>query len=138
MIPGIGKVARVVGGRAGIIAIALFAGLLVLMSFAIRVGLSTIESQARQIVELEGDLRTEKALRQSDITGLTALVDGLVVDNLKNEKDQGAIEYALDQAKPNPLSPFMRAYFECLRAQRTGGDRCSTVAIDSAKEAGAD
>lgn len=137
MIPGAGVFMKAVGGRAGIVAIGLFALLLALGAFAIRTGLSTIEDQSRKIAQLETDLATEQNLRASDVAGLTTLVDGLVVNTRKSAEDQGAIEYALDKAHPSPLSPFMRAYFECLRAHRSGAKDCATLAASAAEPAGA-
>lgn len=137
MIPGAGIFMKAVGGRAGLVAIGLFAVLLALGAFAIRTALSTIEDQSREIAQLKTDLATEKNLRLSDVAGLTTLVDGLVVNSRKSAEDQGAIEYALDKAHPSPLSPFMRAYFECLHSYRAGTKDCATVAASSAEPAGA-
>lgn len=126
-----------VGGRAGAIAIFASLILLALMGVAVKAGLNTIESQAKQITQLQTDLETERTLRQSDIAGLTALIDGLVVVQEQSDLDQGALDHALDVSKPQPASPFMRAFYQCLRDQRQTGKNCATLPANPGKASGA-
>lgn len=128
---------RLLGGRAGVLALVLFLFVTFLWAYSVRVALSTIEANAKVIAKLQIDLSTEKELRQSDITGLTTLIDGLVEVQAKENLDQGALEHAIEQASPAGLSPFMRAFFECLRAQRASGKSCTPGSIDPGSGAGA-
>ena len=128
MIPALGRgILGILGGRAGVIAVFASLFLLAFMAFAIRAGLGTIEDQARKITQLEADLKTEQVLRQSDISGLTALIDGLVAVQEQSDLDQGALDHALDTCKPQPVSPFMRSFYQCLREQRQSGKSCAAV-----------
>lgn len=126
-----------IGGRAGAIAIFASLILLALMGVAVKAGLNTIEEQARKITQLETDLKTEQTLRQSDISGLTALIDGLVAVQEQSDLDQGALDHALDASQPQPVSPFMRAFYECLRDQRKTGKACATLPAGAAPASGA-
>jgi hypothetical protein len=137
MIPGATTVLKAVGGRAGVLAILLAMFLLAFMSFAVRAAIDTMEQQARKITQLETDLKTEQTLRQSDVSGLTALIDGMAVLQEQNDLDQGAVKHALDTAKPQPVSPFMRAFYECLRSQRETGKACAAAALNASKASGA-
>lgn len=132
------KILAGLGGRAGVIAVSMCLGVLVVLAFTARFMLHTIEDQAAKIAKLQTELETEQHQRLSDVNGLTTLIDGLLIDSAKNDQDQGAIEHALEQAEPRPLSPFMRAYFDCLRNHRAGSESCATVAADSGAGSGAD
>lgn len=137
MIPGATTLLKAVGGRAGVLAILLALFLLAFMSFAVRAAIDTMELQARKITQLETDLKTEQKLRQSDVSGLTALIDGMAVLQQQTDLDEGAIQHATQTAKPQPVSPFMRAFYECLRSQRQTGKACAATALDASKASGA-
>jgi hypothetical protein len=136
MIPGASTILKAVGGRAGVLAVLLALFLLAFMSFAVRAGLDTLEQQARKITQLETDLKTEQKLRQSDVSGLTALIDGMAVLQKQTDLDEGAVSHALDTAKPQPVSPFMRAFYDCLRTQRETGKACAASALSASQASG--
>ncbi|WP_420142800.1 hypothetical protein [Sphingomonas sp.] len=76
---------------------------------------ATIADQAATINTVQADLKAEKAARQRDIAGLTALSQGLGKVAVETKQDAKIVQETVKDANV-PLSPQLGALLDGLRA----------------------
>lgn len=112
-----------VKARAGLIALAIVAALLVAGIVVIRWQSGKIDDQAERIATLQLDLKAESQARQRDVAALTLLTRNLIEAHKASAIDREVLSDAIKSHPVQPASPALDALLDGLReadARRAG------------------
>lgn len=104
-----------------------------LAAWGIKAGLDKIADQGAQIERLRTDLAAEKAARENDVRGLTALSQGILAASNARSLDEEVLRETIDSANPQPVSPGLSRFLSGLRAN----DRAAGAAAPGQRPNGA-
>lgn len=83
---------------------------------------STIEELKVSNGYLKTEIAAEKLARERDVAGLTTLASGLAAASSATKKDNAILQETINVAAPQPATPGLARFIECLRAGDRGGD----------------
>jgi hypothetical protein len=84
--------------------------------FAVKSAINKIDAQGQEIAMLRTAVASEKAAREKDVAGLTALSQGVVAAASARAIDDKILSETIDAKNPQPSSPGLARFLDGLRA----------------------